>query len=279
MSQQIQGDKMHPFAKFALPLFSLAFLTPDTSPAQEHDRSKIADQYKWNLADIYPSDAAWKEAKQWLTEANPAAERGVSIPALKKFKGTLGSSAQQLLGCLDLITELNKEFSRLYAYASMSLDQDTRVQSHLGMQQEMSQLGASFNAQAAFIEPEILKIDPAKVQEFIKGEKKLEIYKHYLDDLLRRRLHTGTEGEEKIIADAGLMSDAPSSIHDIFADADFPYPEITLSDGKTVRLNQSGYSLYRASTNREDRKKVFQTFFGKLNEYRRTYGSELDAEI
>jgi oligoendopeptidase F len=279
MSQQIQGDKMHPFAKFALPLFSLAFLTPDTSPAQEHDRSKIADQYKWNLADIYPSDAAWKEAKQWLTEANPAAERGVSIPALKKFKGTLGSSAQQLLGCLDLITELNKEFSRLYAYASMSLDQDTRVQSHLGMQQEMSQLGASFNAQAAFIEPEILKIDPAKVQEFIKGEKKLEIYKHYLDDLLRRRLHTGTEGEEKIIADAGLMSDAPSSIHDIFADADFPYPEITLSDGKTVRLNQSGYSLYRASTNREDRKKVFQTFFGKLNEYRRTYGTQLNAEV
>jgi hypothetical protein len=64
MSQQFQGDEMHPFAKFAVPLLSLAFLTPDTSLAQERDRSKIADQYKWNLADIYPSDAAWKEAKQ-----------------------------------------------------------------------------------------------------------------------------------------------------------------------------------------------------------------------
>jgi oligoendopeptidase F len=73
----------------------------------------------------------------------------------------------------------------------MSLDQDTKVQLYLGMQQEMSQLGASFSAEAAFIEPEILKIDPAKVQGFIKGEKKLEIYKHYLDDILRRRAHTG----------------------------------------------------------------------------------------
>jgi len=279
MSQQFQGDEMHPFAKFAVPLLSLAFITPDTSLAQERDRSKIADQYKWNLADIYPSDAAWKEAKQRLTESNPAAERSVSIPALKKYKGTLNSSAQQLLGCLDLVTELNKEFARLYSYASMSLDQDTKVQLYLGMQQEMSQLGAAFSAEAAFIEPEILKIDPAKVQGFIKGEKKLEIYKHYLDDILRRRAHTGTEGEEKIVADAGLMSDAPSSIHGIFTNADFPYPEVTLSDGKTVKLDAAGFALQRTSANREDRKKVFAAFMGKLNDYRRTYGTLLNGQV
>jgi len=279
MSQQFQGDEMHPFAKFAVPLLSLAFITPDTSLAQERDRSKIADQYKWNLADIYPSDAAWKETKQRLTESNPAAERSVSIPALKKYKGTLNSSAQQLLGCLDLVTELNKEFARLYSYASMSLDQDTKVQLYLGMQQEMSQLGAAFSAEAAFIEPEILKIDPAKVQGFIKGEKKLEIYKHYLDDILRRRAHTGTEGEEKIVADAGLMSDAPSSIHGIFTNADFPYPEVTLSDGKTVKLDAAGFALQRTSANREDRKKVFAAFMGKLNDYRRTYGTLLNGQV
>ena len=279
MSQQFQGDEMHPFAKFAVPLLSLAFITPDTSLAQERDRSKIADQYKWNLADIYPSDAAWKETKQRLTESNPAAERSVSIPALKKYEGTLNSSAQQLLGCLDLVTELNKEFARLYSYASMSLDQDTKVQLYLGMQQEMSQLGASFSAEAAFIEPEILKIDPAKVQGFIKGEKKLEIYKHYLDDILRRRAHTGTEGEEKIVADAGLMSDAPSSIHGIFTNADFPYPEVTLSDGKTVKLDAAGFALQRTSANREDRKKVFAAFMGKLNDYRRTYGTLLNGQV
>jgi len=279
MSQQFQGDEMHPFAKFAVPLLGLTFIAPDTSLAQERDRSKIADQYKWNLADIYPSDAAWKEAKQRLTESNPAVETGVSIPALNKYKGTLSSSAQQLLGCLDLVTELNKEFARLYSYASMSLDQDTKVQSYLGMQQEMSQLGAAFSAQAAFIEPEILKIDPAKVQGFIKGEKKLEIYRHYLDDILRRKAHTGTEGEEKIIADAGLMSDAPSSIHGIFSNADFPYPDVTLSDGKTVKLDAAGFALQRTSANREDRKKVFAAFMGKLNDYRRTYGTQLNAQV
>jgi oligoendopeptidase F len=270
MYHSSQGEIMNPFVKFALPLFSLAFLTPDTSLAQERDRSKIADQYKWSLADIYPSDAAWKEAKQKLIK---------ELPGVEKYQGTLGSSTQQLLGCLDLVTNLNKEFARLYTYASLSLDQDTRVQSYLGLQQEMSQLGATFGAKTAFIEPEILKIDQARVQEFLKSEKKLEIYRHYLDDILRRKAHTGTEGEEKIIADAGLMSDAPSSIHDIFANADFPYPEITLSNGKTVKLDQAGFSLQRASANREDRKKVFAAFMGKLNDYRRTYGTELNAQV
>ena len=153
------------------------------------------------------------------------------------------------------------------------------MQTYLGMQQEMSQLGATFGAKTAFIEPEILKIDTLKVQEFIKSEKKLEIYRHYLDDILRRKAHTGTEGEEKIIADAGLMSDAPSSIHSIFANADFPYPEMTLSDGKTVKLNASGLAFQRTSANREDRKKVFAAFMGKLNDYRRTYGTQLNAQI
>jgi oligoendopeptidase F len=270
MSHKIQGEEMHPLAKFALPLLGLVLSAPDISLAQERDRNKIPDQYKWNLADLYPSDDAWKNAKQKLID---------ELPTIEKYQGTLGKSAQELLGCLDLVNGLNKEFTRLSAYANMSLDQDTRVQTYLAMQQEMSQIGATFGAKAAFIEPEILKIDSSKVQEFIKSEKKLEIYRQYLDDILRRKAHTGTEGEEKIIADAGLMSDAPSSIRGIFADADFPYPEITLNDGKTVKLDASGFALQRTSANREDRMKVFATFLGKLNDYRRTYGTQLNAQV
>src|SRR5450759_2239421 len=105
MYHSSQGEIMNPFAKFALPLFSLTFLTPDISFAQERDHSKIADQYKWNLTDIYPSDAAWKEAKQKLIK---------ELPMIEKYQGTLGSSTQGLLGCLDLVTNLNKEFARLY---------------------------------------------------------------------------------------------------------------------------------------------------------------------
>ncbi|MBP1625431.1 MAG: pepF [Acidobacteria bacterium] len=230
---------MRPSTKLAISMIGLLLAARDPLAAQERDRSKIADKYKWNLADIYSSDAAWREAKKRIAASEAAPEGSMSIGALAKYKGKLSASTQQLLGCLDLVTNLNKELQLLYAYASLSLDQDTRVQSYLGMKQEMNQLSSAFGAQASFIEPEILKMDPDKVRAFIQREKKLEIYRHYLEDILRRKAHTGTEGEEKIIADAGLMSDSASSIHSIFSNADFPYPEVTLSDGRTVKLDSS----------------------------------------
>jgi oligoendopeptidase F len=270
---------MRPSIKLVLSIIGLILAAGNPLVAQERDRSKIEDRYKWNLADIYASDAAWREAKNRLAATAPASDGSISIGALAKYKGTLNTSPQQLLHCMELLANLNKELARLYSYASMSLDQDTRVQAYLGMKQEMNQLSASFGAQASFIEPEILKMDPAKVQDYIKKEKKLETYRHYLEDILRRKAHTGTEGEEKIIADAGLMSDAASSIHGIFSNADFPYPEIILSDGRKVKLDSSGFALQRTSANREDRKKVFATFMGRLNDYRRTYGTQLNAQV
>ncbi len=46
-----------------------------------------------------------------------------------------------------------------------------------------------------------------------------------------------------------------------------------------MKLDQAGFSLYRASANRDDRKKVFATYFEAMNQYRRTYGAELSAKV
>jgi hypothetical protein len=40
--------------------------------AQERDREKIPDKYKWNLEDLYPTDAAWRAAKERLAGEVPA---------------------------------------------------------------------------------------------------------------------------------------------------------------------------------------------------------------
>ncbi|MBX7152003.1 oligoendopeptidase F [bacterium] len=260
---------MHNIELTGIMLFCLVFATVSAF-AQEKDRTKIADQYKWDLTHIYPSDDAWKTAKKKLVQ---------DFKKIKAYEGTLNQSSQQLLGCLDLVTELNKTFTRIYVYASMNSDQDTRESKYLGMVQEMSQVGSEFGAITSFVEPEILKMDKKIVDGFIAKEKKLEIYRFYLDDLLRRQAHTGTAGEEKIIADAGLMADASYSIFNIFSNAEFPYPEVTLSDGQKLKLDQANFQIGRTLRNREDRKKVFATFFGKINEFRRTYGTQLYAGV
>jgi oligoendopeptidase F len=240
-----------------------------TEPTPKRDRSTIPEHYKWNLSDLYPNDESWRSEKQRIAN---------EMKVLEKYRGKL-ASARDLLACLDVSNGIAKELSRLHAYASMASDQDTRDSVHLAMLQELTQLYADFSVKASYIEPEILRIGKNIVERFFSQEKGLEVYRHYLDDVLRRQPHTGTEGEEKIIADATLIADGPENIHSIFANADFPYPDITLSDGKTVRLDQAAFSLHRASANRDDRKKVFAAFFGKVKEFRRTYGTQLYAEV
>src|SRR5271170_3033082 len=78
----------------ALVLFVASTLLSQTqaSQTQEHDRAKLPDEYKWDLTAIYPSDQAWRAAKEKLAS---------ELPSLRKFQGTLASSASRLAEALE----------------------------------------------------------------------------------------------------------------------------------------------------------------------------------
>src|SRR5262245_39125505 len=248
----------------------LLALTCSAAAAQDRDRAKVADRFKWNLADLYPSEDAWRTAKEKVLK---------DIASLAPFKGTLAQSAQRLADALDAANRVAKDFQRVALYASLISDQDTRVSKYQGMQQEMQQAGTTFGETVAFIEPEILKIDKATLDAWAAKEARLRTYAHYLDDIQRRRAHTLTDAEEKILASSSLVSGQPQSIYGIFSNADFPYPSVTLADGKSVKLDASAFSLYRGVPNREDRKKVMSAFFTELGKYHGTFGAMLNGQV
>jgi len=238
--------------------------------AQERDRAKIPDKYKWNLAEIYPTEAAWRSAKDKVA---------ADLPLMKQYEGKLTSSGRALADALDRQAALDKDLSRLYAYAGMLADQDTRDSQHEGMRQEMTQLAAAFGAQTAFIEPELLRAGTATLDRFVASEPRLKVYAFYLGDVARRAAHTLTASEETILADAGPLAAAPSNAFTILSNADFPYPTVTLSDGKTIKIDQAAYNDLRALPNRADREKVMSAFFTALGGFRRTYGTTMNGEV
>jgi len=91
--------------------------------------------------------------------------------------------------------------------------------------------------------------------------------------------HTLSEKEEKILAEASLLADGPSSIYGVFSNAEMPYPEIKLSDGTTTTLTKAEYSRYRAAPNRADREAVFGAFWGALDKFKGTFGTQLYANV
>lgn len=236
---------------------------------QERDRAKIADRYKWNLADIYPDDGAWRAAKTAAAE---------EVRAIRAYQGRLGSSPSTLADALALTSRLDKEISRLYVYASMRSDEDTRVSQTQGMEQEMQQLYAEFAAQASFIEPEILHLGRDRIEQDIAAELRLKDHAFSLRDIIRRAPHTLSDAEEKLLADAGPLAGSPSNIYTILSNADFPYPTVRIGD-RDVRIDQATYAALRTSPNREERRLAMSSFFTAIGGFRRTFGTTINAEV
>jgi oligoendopeptidase F len=238
--------------------------------AQDRDRLKIPDKYKWNLADLYPSEVAWRTAKERFANESPQ---------IAQYKGRLLSSAATLAEALEKQSALSKDLARLYIYAGLFADQDTRDSEHQGMKQQMVQLLSAFNAQAAYIEPEILKGDKNTIEKFIAEEPRLKNYRFYLEDVIRRAAHTLSDAEEKLLADLGPVASTASNTYGILSNADFPHPWVNLSDGRAVKLDQAAYHELRAHPNRSDREKVMSAFFKALGSFSRTYGTTMDGEV
>lgn len=249
---------------------AIMLLSSSVAFSQMKVRDEVPDKYKWNLEDIYKTDDVWKAEKERIQEA---------MQQMGKYKGKLTQSAATLLEALELNTSLAKEMTRLFSYASMKSDQDTRVTKYAGMKQELQQVFAQYSALTSYIEPELLaSLDENKISQFVSQVKGLEVYQFYLKDLLRKRAHRGSEEVEKVMAYSSLMSGNASNIYSTFFNAEFPHPEIEI-DGKAVRLNPANFALYRESKDRNVRKKVFETYFGKLHEFHRTFGAQLSGNI
>ena len=170
-----------------------------------------------------------------------AAGRDPAAPAVQRQALEL---PRTLADALDRLAALDKELSRLYVYASMLADQDTRDARHQGMRQEMVQLAASSARRRRTSSRRSCGSDKATVEKFLASEPRLKIYRFYLEDIARRAAHTLSDAEEKILADAGPLSGAPSNVFNILSNADFPYPTVTLSDGRSVKVDQAGYTRF-----------------------------------
>src|SRR3989442_9717579 len=218
---------------------------------------------RWNLADLYPSVNAW---------ADDAARLEAQLNEFAACRGHLGDSGRRLTGCTDVKADFTKRYARLEVYASELFDEDTGLPESLELSERTRILGTKLEEATSFLRPEILRLGKARLERFSKREKSLAIYRHPLDRILRAAAHTLDSSGESIVAAFALSKEAAGSTRQILANADMPWPTLRLADSNEVKLDQSAYTEYREAANRDDRKKVFDAFFGTWKQFERTFG-------
>ncbi|MDH5631623.1 MAG: oligoendopeptidase F [Gammaproteobacteria bacterium] len=229
-----------------------------------------SDYDRWDLSVIYKDAKAWGQAADRFEK---------DLVVLEKCKGKLGSSAATLKRCLGTMENLAKENARLNSYASMLYDENTREPVSLELDQRGKLLATKFGQHSSFVRPELLSVGKQKLDRLVRQDKGLAVYKHMIDSILLAAPHTLGKKEEALLADTGLLSGAPRNMYSVFANADMQWPTVKLEDGSSARLDQAGYGRYRGALNRDDRKKVFNSFWSKWKEYERTFGMSYYSQV
>ena len=87
------------------------------------------------------------------------------------------------------------------------------------------------------------------------------------------------EESERVLAASGSVLSGPNDIRDQLASSDIPRPEVTLSTGRTVRLDDQQYAINRGAPNRDDRKLVFDRFWGSYKPFESSLGAALASKV
>ncbi len=233
-------------------------------------RQELPKEFTWDLEAIYPTQAEWEQDFA-LAES--------LMPKLEAYQGTLGQSAAQLLGCLQLREKGSLIFGKLLVYAHMRQDEDNTNSFYQALNDRAMTLATRAQGAQAFIEPEILALPEGTLERFQAEEPGLALYAHYLDDLLRQRGNVRSAEVEQLLAQVGEIARGPDQIFSMLNNADIKFPAIKDEQGNEVELTKGRYIQFMESADRRVRQDAFMALYGTYRKYLHTVAATHSASI
>ena len=233
------------------------------------NRSEIPVEDTWALEDIYPTDEAWEQELATLAQDKDV---------LTGYAGRLSENAHTLYAYLVKMEETNKKASSLANYAMRRSDEDTRNATYQAMTGRFMSVAVALDSECSFETPEIMAISDETLDGFYREYPQLEQFRRYLTDLRRRKDHVLSAAEEKLMAAAGEMAQAPINTFSSFINADLKFPDAVDGEGKNRPLSQSTFITYQEGADRDLRKSAYENLYSTLKNFRNTAASLLNAQ-
>lgn len=233
-------------------------------------RADVPQEFTWDLTPVFANDDAWFAEYEAL-KALP--ER------IAEYRGTLGKSAKDLLAFLKFEDEVTLRLSSLLGYASCKGDEDTSNNFYQDMRGKATGTWVNISGALSFATPEIMAIDEKVLDGFYKDEPELETYRRSIYQIRRRAAHILSDEDEKLLAAAGEMADAPDRIRSTFSDADLTFEDVFDGQGNVHHLTDGTLVPLLESTDVKLRENTFKTFYKRMGEFKNTVAATLDAQF
>ena len=232
-------------------------------------RSEIPAEDKWAIEDLFVSDEAWKQELATLEQASAA---------MAAYEGRLAESAKTLYEYLQQVEQVDVKADRLGNYCFRRSDEDTRDSDAQAMSGKYMAAVVALSAASSFATPEIMAIDEQTLQNFYASCPELERYRRYLTDLRRRKAHTLSAQEERLLAAAGEMAQAPDTIYGSFADADISFADAVDGEGNRHPLTQGTFVSLEESQDRVLRRSAYENLYDGFAGFKNTAAALLNAQ-
>jgi oligoendopeptidase F len=233
-------------------------------------REEIPVEHTWDLTTMYADDEAWEHDLTWLEQM---------LPEVGALQGTLGLSAQALLGVFELCNRISMTVERVYTYAICRHASDNTDAQAQMLVERAEMLVTQINAAVAFIEPEILAVPADRIAAWLDEEPALLIYNYRLEELVRQRTHVCTAEVEALLAEAEDITRTASTIFGVLTEADMSFGLIEDESGKLTQFSWARYRRFMESNDRRVRRDAFKILYQGYGALRNTFATTLASEI
>lgn len=234
------------------------------------NREDLPEKLTWDLTPIFSSDQEFDEKYEELTE---------ELKNSEQYKGTLGNGATAFLEALEFVLTMYRKVELIYVYSHLKNDQDTTNTTYQALYARAGSLLSKVSEAIAWYEPEVLQLSDEQIWQYFEEEPKLEVYRHYVKQMVDNRAHILSADQEALLAGAGEIFGASSGTFAVLNNADLEFPTITGENGEKIQLSHGVYGQLLESTNREVREAAFKGLYSVYAQFRHTFASTLGTHI
>ena len=219
---------------------------------------------KWDLTKYYKT---YEEFKRNLNDANELVQK------FKDYKGKLNEE-KSFKEYFDLSIKFMCKYEKLYLYANCAIDVDRNNTEALGDFQKVMNLFQNLYENTSFEDSEVLSLGEEYVFSLVEKYEELNQYRFSFENLFRKKEHTPSALEQRIIANFEAVRDNTREIFSSLATGDVKPHIVKLNDESEVDITDSNWTvLVGESKDTEERRKIFEAEFVRFEENKNTFAS------
>ena len=227
-------------------------------------RSEIESKDKWSIELIYKNEDEYN---------NDIEKVKLEINKLIDMIDDFSSNSTNFKNFFLQDEIVSRLLDKLLIYSHCRNDEDISNSTYQELREKVTNLYTEYKEKTSSVIPKITEMDKEVIYKYIEEQDELKDYKHFFDTILQKKEHTLSKEEEKVISAYSPVLGSSNSTYSYLTNVDMDFGKLENEDGKEIDFNESNYSVFIESKDRNIRKNAFTKLFSTYSNFKNTLTS------